>query len=104
MFARTSTLHGSPEQADRARGVFEHDVLPACRALPGFVGAQLLVDRRAAKVVATTFWESEAALRQSEDRVAELRRELAEAEGATATTVDRFEVGFMDTMPAIGRR
>ncbi len=101
MLARSSTIHGSPQQTDQAGRLFERDILPACRSLPGFVGALLLVDRHAAKVVATTFWESEAALTQSEGRVAELREELAAAEHATSTTVGRFEVAFTSPLPVI---
>jgi heme-degrading monooxygenase HmoA len=47
--------------------------------------------------VAVTFWESEDALRESEDAVKDARERAAETGGAGEPRVERFEV-ILDTM------
>ena len=74
MFARQSTIAGKPDQIDTGIRNFNDQILPAVRQLKGFTGAQFLADRKGGKVVVTTFWETEQALRDSESKANELRR------------------------------
>jgi heme-degrading monooxygenase HmoA len=89
--ARTSTLTGVTKLDDGIRS-FERETLPKLRALPGFAGATLHVDRNAKTMVATTYWDSEAALKASEKAADELRQAAGKASGVTAPPkVERFE-------------
>jgi hypothetical protein len=90
--ARVSTIYGTSEQGEDAVSMFREQVLPAVEELGG-KGAILLVDRGSGKAVGITLWESEQAMRQSEERANELRRQAAESAGATEPPlVDRYEV------------
>jgi hypothetical protein len=47
-------------------------------------------------MLAVALWESEEALRESEDAMSRLRGEAAEATGSTVADVDRYEVTMFE--------
>ena len=55
-----------------------------------------LGDRQSGKTLGITFWESEEAMRASEEAANRLREESAEAGGDTITGVERYEVGLFE--------
>jgi heme-degrading monooxygenase HmoA len=90
MWARVSSYGGNPEQGGAAAAQMPEEEL---RAMTGFEGAYLLIDRESGRAMTVTLWESEDALRQSEERANQLRAQVAQDLGATgAPTVDRYEV------------
>ncbi len=92
MYARVSDLTGPVDQLDRGITDFREQVVPAVRAMEGFVRAYLLVDRENGRTLAVTVWETEDALRGSEEAAARLRSSVAEDISATSTTVSRYEI------------
>ena len=92
MFARVSTYQGPPELIDEGIRIAEEQILPQARQLDGFKGVYALVDRQSGKQLTITLWESEEAMRASEQAANRLRSEDAEAAGATVLSVERFEV------------
>jgi heme-degrading monooxygenase HmoA len=91
MWARVSSYQGSSEQVDAAAARLPEQAL---REMSGFERAYLLVDRESGKALTITLWESEDALRESEERANQLRSQVAEDLGATGTpTIERYEVG-----------
>jgi formylmethanofuran dehydrogenase subunit E len=96
MHARMSTIYGAAEQGGNVIHMFREQVLSAVKELGG-KGAVLLVDRSSGKAVSITLWEDEDAMRQSEERANELRRQASESAGASeAAKVDRFEVAVWE--------
>jgi heme-degrading monooxygenase HmoA len=49
--------------------------VPSLQEVEGFEGVYLLVDRQSGKVLTITLWESEEALRESEQEATQLRSE-----------------------------
>ena len=96
MFARVSTFEGDTEQVDELIRYAEERVLPALEELDGFSGILGLADRQSGKVVAVTLWESEQAMRASEDAANQLRDDSAEATSETIAGVERYEVTFAE--------
>ena len=96
MYARVSTYRGSPEQLDVGIRHIRENILPRIRKSDGYKGGYFLVDRQSGKSVAATLWESEQAMRASEEAADRLRSEGAEASGATEEDVDRYEVAIAD--------
>ena len=97
MHARQSTLQGKPDQLVAGIKNFKEQILPVMRQLKGFTGAEFLADRKSGKVVVTTFWETEQALRDSEAKANDLRRTASAQVGSTGTPlVERFEVVIAD--------
>lgn len=66
--------------------------MPAARGMDGFVRAYLLVDRDSGKTLSVTVWETEEAMRASEEAAARLRSQVTDGIGATGVSVDHFEV------------
>lgn len=94
MYARISTLEGSPEQIDEGLDYVRENILPQIQQHEGFKGMIALADRETGKTLGLTFWESEDALRASEEAADKLREDSAEAMRDTIAAVERYEVGF----------
>ena len=92
MYARTTTIQGSPDKVDAGIAHVRDVVLPAVTAMDGCIGMSLLVDREAGRAIATTAWESEAAMANSAQKVLSLRDGAQEVLGASTSEVDAWEL------------
>jgi heme-degrading monooxygenase HmoA len=95
MHARVSTFEGTPESVDRAIEQGE-EIAPAVKAMAGSKGLIFLADRSAGRSISITLWETEEAMRATEEAANRLRRDAAEAAGESVTRVDRYEVIVFD--------
>jgi heme-degrading monooxygenase HmoA len=64
--------------------------------MDGFKGVIGLLDRQSGKSLTVTLWESEGAMRASEQEADRLRQESAEAASETVEGVERYEVAFFE--------
>ena len=96
MYARISTLEGSPDQIDEGLRYVRDNVLPQLQQRDGFNGTATLANRQTGKTLGITFREGEEALRASEEAAEKMRDDSAEAKANTIAGVERFEVGFME--------
>jgi heme-degrading monooxygenase HmoA len=101
MHARVSTYQGPPnltqEQVEEMDSYDRENILPQVRQLDGFKGVIALLDRQSGKALSVTLWESEQAMRASEQDANQLRQESAEAASETVENVERYEVSFFET-------
>ena len=96
MCARVSRFEDSPEGMDEAlRHVREH-VLPQLQRQDGSKGLIALGDRQSGTVLGVTLWESEEAMRASEQEADRLREESAEASNQAIADVERYEVALFE--------
>ena len=97
MYARVSMVSAvSPDRAEQGISEFRDKVAPWVREQGG-KGAIMLVDRISGNGVAITLWDSEEAMRASENAADELRRGAAEAMGSPAPPqVERYEVAVFE--------
>ncbi len=96
MHARMSSLEGPADQVDEGLRYIREQVLPLLQQQDGFNGFIVLGDRQSGKVVGVSFWESEEAMRASEEVGNRTRSESAEAVGAAVAAVERYEVGLFE--------
>jgi hypothetical protein len=96
VYARIRTLEGPPELMDESLRLAREVVLPQGRLIEGFKGMIALGDRHSGRTLGITFWESEEAMRTSEEAAKRLREESADAGGDTIASVERYEVGFLE--------
>jgi heme-degrading monooxygenase HmoA len=96
VYARISTLEGPPELMDESLRLAREVVLPQGRLMEGFKGMIALGDRHSGRTLGITFWESEEAMRTSEEAAKRLREESAKAGGDTIASVERYEVGLFE--------
>jgi heme-degrading monooxygenase HmoA len=93
MYARASTIVGDPSRVDETVKMLETEILAQLEQVDGFQGIVALGDRTTGKSLVVTFWESEDAMKASEERANQLRSDAASRLGATgAPQVDRYEV------------
>jgi heme-degrading monooxygenase HmoA len=96
VYARVSFLEGPPAPIDQLLSEVREEVLPRAKQMGGFKGMIALGDRHSGKTLGITFWESEEAMRASEEAAKQLREASAEAGEDTIAGVERYEVGLFE--------
>ena len=89
MYARVTSGTGDP---DRLAKAIREQVLPAAEKIAGFKGLISLSDRQTGEGFTIALWESEEALRKSEEEVNKLRQQAAAASNTTIASVKIYEV------------
>ena len=92
MHARVTTLEVPPDRMDDATRHVREQVLPSLSRMEGFEGFVVLGSSQSGKLQGVAFWESEEALRATDQAVAPIREGAAEAAGGTVASVEEFEV------------
>ena len=101
MYARVTTIQGSPGKIDDAKGHVQEQTLPQLQKMEGFKGFVALGDRQSGKVLGVAFWESEEALRATEEAVSDVRSGAAGAADGIVAGVERYEV-LVNQAPSSG--
>lgn len=91
MFARLGAWQGSAEDLERWIERGREHVKPSIRQDAGLKAAYWLVDRESGKALIVTFWESEEAMRASEEARRRRQAATSAATGAQVTT-ERYEI------------
>ncbi|RBY91030.1 hypothetical protein DQ241_04940 [Blastococcus sp. TF02A-30] len=73
MYARSTTIHGVPEQVDAGMVYTRDKVMPALMGMDGYVGMSMLADRATGRCIITSSWVDREAMRRSTDAVKGLR-------------------------------
>jgi heme-degrading monooxygenase HmoA len=72
--------------------ILRENILPAARQMDGYMGILSLGDRSTGRSTSLTFWESEEAMRASEEAADRLRQHAADEVKEEIAGVERFEV------------
>lgn len=94
MFARSTTFRGRPENIDAGIKFVKGEVGPMLDKIDGCRGLSLLADRETGLCIATSSWESESAMRASDDQLRPSRDRGRDILGATME-VDEWEIVLM---------
>jgi hypothetical protein len=97
VFARTITIDSRPEFMDQGIAYIRDTVFPEVNTVPGCVGLSLVADRSTGRCIATSAWETEQAMRDSEAAVRPTRQRAADFLGG-APDVDLWEIAIMHRM------
>lgn len=92
MHARITTIQGDASQSEEAIAMVQDQVIPGAKGMAGFSGGYWGLDRATGKMVAVTLWESEDALRESEEAANALREDSTKQLGGEIQSVERFEI------------
>lgn len=93
MYARVSFYDMGAASRDDAVSAFEGS-RGAIHQMQGNQGAMLLVSPEGDKAITITLWESEQALRASEEQANQVRQEAAETGALTIRGVEPYEVAL----------
>ena len=94
MHARTTTLDTRPGALEEGLTYIRDEVFGAVTNMPGCIGMSVVADRDSGRCIATSAWESEAAMRATEAAVAPLRAKAAGMFGA-APQVEEWEIAVL---------
>ena len=97
MHARTGHVSFSPDKLDDVVRQVRENTVPKYEQSEGFKGFTLLLDRSGGEGVGISFWESEDAMRATDDLGDQARKGAAEAGGGDDKGVGHYEV-VIDTM------
>ncbi len=92
MYARVTTFQTPPDRLEDGVRTFQEQTVPMLRGQPGFRNVYLLANRQQGTVLVIGLWESEDAMRRSEQLVEQGRTQAAQQVGAGTPTVERYEV------------
>lgn len=99
-WVRVSTFQGAPkqssEQVEQNTATLREKVLPMAQEISGWKGVLSLIDRESGKGLTLTFWESEEAMRASEEEATRIRKEASDVTDSTTSGVEWFEVALRD--------
>ena len=94
MYARSTTIQAQTSSIDDGIAYVRDTVMPALEGLDGFTGVSLLVDRQSGRCIATSAWDTEEAMRASEEAVRQVRARATEIFGGTAE-VEGWEIAVL---------
>ena len=101
MYARVTTIEGAPDRMDDAERHVREQTLSQLQEMDGFKGFVALGDRQSGKLLGVAVWESEEALRATEQAVSGMRSGAAETANGTVASVEEYEV-FVNEAPSAG--
>ncbi len=94
MYARSTTIQAQPLSIDIGIAHVRDVVMPALAEIDGFVGMSLLVDRQSGMCIATSSWDTVAAMRAGAERVAPIRDRAALMFDGSAR-VEEWEISLL---------
>jgi hypothetical protein len=97
MYARSTTVRGTPEAMDAGIAYVRDKVLPAVRQMDGSVGLSMLCDREGGRCIVTTAWADYEALRRSAEGVRPMRQKFTEVVQGE-TEVHEWEIALLHRM------
>jgi heme-degrading monooxygenase HmoA len=101
MYARVTSIEGAPDKVDDVTRQTQEQTLPQLQKVEGFEGFVALGDRQSGKMLGVSFWESEEALRASEQAVSGVRSGAAHAANGIVAGVEEYEV-LVNEAPSAG--
>ncbi|MGW5777723.1 antibiotic biosynthesis monooxygenase [Streptomyces sp. NPDC003863] len=101
MYVRTIYAIGDPAKVDACVDALREEAPRALAGQPGYRGFALFTDRELGKILTGSWWESEQALRNSDDQLKE-RRATMLAPFADTMTVDSWEAAVFTPPAEVG--
>ncbi|WP_369256851.1 antibiotic biosynthesis monooxygenase [Geodermatophilus amargosae] len=101
MYARSTTISGTPGSVDAAVDHARDEVMPAMQRMDGCLGLSVLADRTGGRCVVTTSWRDEAVLKDSRERVRDLAERTAAILGGQPE-VQEWQIAAMHRVPDAG--
>lgn len=95
-YARVIRLKGDPSKIDEAVKLWTTETLPLIKKQPGFTGVTLLGDRKTGDGLSVSYWESEAALKQSRGQVRPEGQKTLAKTGGSIVEEDECEVAVLE--------
>jgi heme-degrading monooxygenase HmoA len=94
VYARSNTLRAHPDKVDDLAAICRDEIMPLVQGMDGCIGLSMLADRGTGRCIVTTAWETEEAMRASDQGVRESRGRAGQLAGGEAEVAE-WEVAVM---------
>jgi heme-degrading monooxygenase HmoA len=98
MYARSTTVRGNPQSLDQAIRYMRDEVMPAVQQMDGCIGLSMICERDTGRCIATTAWQTEEAMHNSESGVHDMRMRMAQMMGDDSPQVQEWEIAMLHRM------
>ena len=94
MYARSTTVRGDPRTLDDAIAYMRDEAMPVIQEMAGCIGLSMMCDRESGRCIATSAWESEEAMHNSESGIYDDRTRYAQILGGSPE-VQEWEIAVL---------
>lgn len=94
MYARSTTFMAMPESIDAGIAQVRDEVMPMIQQMEGCIGLSMLVDRESGRCIATSAWQSEDAMRATDEQLQPMRERIGEMIGGSPQ-VEEWEIAVL---------
>jgi heme-degrading monooxygenase HmoA len=95
MHLRATTVHGDPSSIDDGVAFLRQKVMQTLQTTQGCLGLSMLADRHGGRCIAATAWETEEAMRASENQMQASRSAFALSVGGDRPEVHDWEIALV---------
>ncbi|MGW1341203.1 antibiotic biosynthesis monooxygenase family protein [Kribbella sp. NPDC002412] len=95
MYARSTTIYAKPGSMDAGIAQVRDEVMPMILEMDGCIGLSMLADRESGRCIATSAWQSEEAMRATDEGLRSVRERIAETMGAGSPKVEEWEIAVL---------
>jgi quinol monooxygenase YgiN len=94
VYARSTTINAAPASIDAGVAQVRDEVMPMLMAMDGCIGLSMLVDRESGRCITTSAWQSEEAMRATDEALRPVRDKIA-AELGGSPMVQEWEIAVL---------
>jgi heme-degrading monooxygenase HmoA len=94
VYARSTTFRGRPDNIDAGIAFVRNEAAPMLDKIEGYRGLSMLVDRETGQCIATSSWETEAAMHASDEQLRPIRDRGRDILGGSME-MDEWEIAVM---------
>ncbi len=95
MYARSTTINAKPGSIDAGIARLRDEVMPTILEMDGCIGLSMLADRESGRCIATSAWQSEEAMRATDEELSPIREQLAQMMGGSNPKIEEWEIAVL---------
>ena len=95
MYARSTSTMAQPDRITDGIALITSELMPMLTDIDGYRGVSTLVDRSSGRFIATTSWESQEAMRGSDEQLQPLRQRVRETLGGDGLEIQEWEIAIL---------
>jgi Antibiotic biosynthesis monooxygenase len=95
VYARSTTIMARPESVDAGIAQVRDEVMPTLLEMDGCIGLSMIADRSSGRCIATSAWQTEEAMRATNEELQPARERIAETMGGGSPQVEEWEIAVL---------
>jgi hypothetical protein len=95
VYARSTTIMARPESIDAGIAQVRDEVMPMVLGMDGCIGLSMIADRSSGRCIATSAWQTEEAMRATNEELQSTRERIAESMGGGSPQVEEWEIAVL---------